>query len=139
MKTIAMLELKNHLGKLGKDEIILDVREDDEWRAGHAAGAVHLGKGVLERDIEPRDDYGRLLGYLHRASDGLFVNLELAERGYAVPLAIDHLANDGAKERVKGGEAKERADDDHRSDGECRQRRCREVGHLACLQGLDLA
>ena len=32
--------------------LILDVREDDEWRAGHAAGAVHLGKGVLERDIE---------------------------------------------------------------------------------------
>ena len=32
--------------------ILLDVREDDEWRAGHAAEAKHLGKGVLERDIE---------------------------------------------------------------------------------------
>jgi len=30
----------------------VDVREDDEWRRGHAAGAVHLGKGVIERDIE---------------------------------------------------------------------------------------
>ena len=29
-----------------------DVREDDEWRAGHAAGAEHLGKGIIERDIE---------------------------------------------------------------------------------------
>lgn len=29
----------------------IDVREDDEWKAGHAAEAVHLGKGVLERDI----------------------------------------------------------------------------------------
>jgi rhodanese-related sulfurtransferase len=30
----------------------VDVREDDEWRAGRAKGAVHLGKGVIERDIE---------------------------------------------------------------------------------------
>ena len=32
--------------------VLVDVREDLEWRAGHAAEAVHLGKGVLERDIE---------------------------------------------------------------------------------------
>jgi rhodanese-related sulfurtransferase len=32
--------------------ILLDVREDSEWAAGHAAGAVHLGRGVLERDLE---------------------------------------------------------------------------------------
>lgn len=30
---------------------LIDVREDDEWCAGHAAGAKHLGRGVLERDI----------------------------------------------------------------------------------------
>ena len=30
----------------------VDVREDDEWRAAHAAGAEHLGKGIIERDIE---------------------------------------------------------------------------------------
>lgn len=34
------------------DAILMDVREDREWVAGHAAGAVHLGKGILERDIE---------------------------------------------------------------------------------------
>lgn len=32
--------------------ILLDVREDHEWQAGHADGATHLGKGILERDIE---------------------------------------------------------------------------------------
>ena len=31
---------------------LVDVREDTEWQNEHAAGAVHLGKGVLERDIE---------------------------------------------------------------------------------------
>ncbi len=32
--------------------VLLDVREDNEWQAGHAVGAVHLGKGILERDLE---------------------------------------------------------------------------------------
>jgi len=32
--------------------VLLDVREDHEWSAGHAAEAVHLGKGILERDLE---------------------------------------------------------------------------------------
>ncbi len=36
----------------GKSFILVDVREDDEWRAGRAKGAIHLGKGVIERDIE---------------------------------------------------------------------------------------
>ena len=34
------------------DARLVDVREDDEWRAGHAKGAIHLGKGIIERDIE---------------------------------------------------------------------------------------
>ncbi len=33
---------------------LIDVREDDEWRAGHARGAEHLGRGVIERDIVAR-------------------------------------------------------------------------------------
>jgi rhodanese-related sulfurtransferase len=32
--------------------IIVDVREDNEWARGHIPGAVHLGKGVIERNIE---------------------------------------------------------------------------------------
>ena len=32
--------------------VLLDVREDNEWQAGHAAEATHLGKGILERDLE---------------------------------------------------------------------------------------
>lgn len=37
----------------GKAKLI-DVREESEWEAGHARGAQHLGKGVIERDIEDR-------------------------------------------------------------------------------------
>lgn len=42
----------------------------------------------LERDVVPRDDYGRLLAYVYRADDDLFVNHELVRRGYARPLTI---------------------------------------------------
>jgi rhodanese-related sulfurtransferase len=34
--------------------LLLDVREESEWANGHAAQAVYLGKGILERDIESR-------------------------------------------------------------------------------------
>jgi rhodanese-related sulfurtransferase len=34
------------------DAKLIDVREDNEWEAAHAAGAKHLGKGIIERDIE---------------------------------------------------------------------------------------
>ncbi|MGL6075883.1 MAG: rhodanese-like domain-containing protein [Fimbriiglobus sp.] len=36
----------------GDKFVIVDVREESEYAAGHAPGAVHLGKGVIERDIE---------------------------------------------------------------------------------------
>jgi rhodanese-related sulfurtransferase len=32
--------------------VLVDVREDLEWNAGHAEPAIHLGKGVIERDVE---------------------------------------------------------------------------------------
>lgn len=36
----------------GEQFLTIDVREESEWAAGHAAGAIHLGKGTVERDIE---------------------------------------------------------------------------------------
>jgi rhodanese-related sulfurtransferase len=36
----------------GDNFYLVDVREDSEWQKGHAAGAMHLGKGIIERDIE---------------------------------------------------------------------------------------
>ena len=42
----------------------------------------------LERDVVGRDDYGRLLAYVYRARDGVFVNAELVRQGYARLLTI---------------------------------------------------
>jgi len=36
----------------GEKMILVDVREDSEWAKGHLPGAVHMGRGVIERDIE---------------------------------------------------------------------------------------
>ncbi|MEL6891819.1 MAG: thermonuclease family protein [Actinomycetota bacterium] len=43
----------------------------------------------VERDVVARDDFGRLLGYVYRADDGLFVNHEVIRRGYGTPLSIE--------------------------------------------------
>ena len=49
----------------GKQLIVVDVREAHEYAAGHLEGAVHIGKGVLERDIEKQDwdDDARIVLY----------------------------------------------------------------------------
>ena len=36
----------------GEDVLVLDVREESEWEQGHVRGATHMGKGIIERDIE---------------------------------------------------------------------------------------
>ena len=38
----------------GRGARLIDVREDNEWQRGHAAGAEHIGRGVIERDIETK-------------------------------------------------------------------------------------
>jgi len=48
---ISVAEARARLGA-NSQVVLLDVREDHEWQAGHAAEAVHLGKGILERDLE---------------------------------------------------------------------------------------
>ena len=44
-------EVKARIDK-GENILLVDTREDNEWDRGHIAGAVHLGKGIIERDIE---------------------------------------------------------------------------------------
>ena len=48
---VDVYQVKN---KLDKDEqfVLIDVREDNEWNLGRIPTAIHLGKGIIERDIE---------------------------------------------------------------------------------------
>ncbi len=69
----------------------VDVREDDEWRAGHARGAVHIGKGVIERDIETKipnkDD--EIVVYCGGGFRSALVAESLGRMGYTNVISMD--------------------------------------------------
>jgi rhodanese-related sulfurtransferase len=46
------VDVEQTLGRMKGGARLVDVREDGEWEQGRAAGAVHMGRGVIERDIE---------------------------------------------------------------------------------------
>ena len=46
-------EVKKRLDK-GERLTLVDVREESEWAKGHLPGAIHLGKGIIERDVEQK-------------------------------------------------------------------------------------
>ncbi|MFH1016824.1 MAG: rhodanese-like domain-containing protein [Pseudomonadota bacterium] len=51
---ITEISINEVAAKIERNErfILVDVREDGEWITGHIKGAIHIGKGVIERDIE---------------------------------------------------------------------------------------
>jgi rhodanese-related sulfurtransferase len=51
IKEVTVSETRDRL-KVSPNARLIDVREDNEWNEAHAAGAEHLGKGIIERDIE---------------------------------------------------------------------------------------
>jgi rhodanese-related sulfurtransferase len=51
VKEITIDQARERL-KENPQAILMDVREDKEWEKDHAAQAIHLGKGILERDLE---------------------------------------------------------------------------------------
>ncbi len=67
----------------GEQLRLIDTREDDEWRAGHIAGAEHIGKGVIERDI------------VDRAPDKAEELILYCGGGYRSALAADNLQRMG--------------------------------------------
>ncbi len=70
---------------------LLDVREDDEWRAGHIAGAEHLGKGVLERDVEDKipNKAEPLILYCGGGFRSALAALQLKKMGYTDVMSMD--------------------------------------------------
>ncbi len=77
----------------GETFVLVDVREESEWAKGHVAGAVYLGKGVIERDVEARfpDPSAKLILY--------------CGGGFRSALAADNLQKMGYKnvESMDGG------------------------------------
>jgi len=71
--------------------VLIDTREESEWAAGHAAGAVHLGKGIIERDIEtkvPRKD-AKLVLYCGGGFRSALSADALRQMGYTNAISLD--------------------------------------------------
>jgi rhodanese-related sulfurtransferase len=75
----------------GEPHILVDVREESEYAAGHVAGAVHLGRGIIERDIETRvpDPATRLVLYCGGGFRSALVADNLKKMGYTQAISLD--------------------------------------------------
>jgi rhodanese-related sulfurtransferase len=75
----------------GEAHVLVDTREDTEWAAGHVAGAVHLSKGIIERDIENQvpDKDTKLILYCGGGFRSALVADNLQQMGYTNAISLD--------------------------------------------------
>jgi rhodanese-related sulfurtransferase len=71
--------------------LLIDVREDNEWNNGHAKGALHLGKGIIERDIETKvpDPAAKLVLYCGGGFRSALAADALQQMGYKNVISLD--------------------------------------------------
>jgi len=75
----------------GDDLVLLDVREESEFAAGHIPGALHLGKGVIERDVEQQfpETNVELILYCGGGYRSALAALNLKQMGYSRVISMD--------------------------------------------------
>ena len=75
----------------GEAHILVDTREESEWNAGHVAGAVHLSKGVIERDVETKipAKNSKLVLYCGGGFRSALAADNLQEMGYTNVISLD--------------------------------------------------
>ena len=71
--------------------VLVDTREDREWADGHVAGAVHLSKGIIERDLETRypDKTTGLVLYCGGGFRSVLAADNLQRMGYTNVISLD--------------------------------------------------
>ena len=85
------IEEYKRLRETGEAGQLVDVREEHEWAAKHARGAIHLSKGVIERDIETTipDKNTRLVLYCGGGYRSALATDNLQKMGYRNILSLD--------------------------------------------------
>jgi rhodanese-related sulfurtransferase len=75
----------------GDQLVLIDVREESEWAKGHLPGAIHLGKGIIERDVEQRfpDTATELVLYCGGGFRSALAADNLQKMGYTNVLSMD--------------------------------------------------
>lgn len=84
VKEISVDDLKA-MQASGAKFTLIDVREDNEWNAGHAAGALHVSRGIIERDIEAKASQkdAKLVLYCGGGSRSALAADSLMKMGYS--------------------------------------------------------
>ena len=85
------IEEYKRLRKAGEAGQLVDVREEHEWQAAHVAGAIHLSKGTIERDIEETipDKNARLVLYCGGGFRSALATDNLRRMGYFNALSLE--------------------------------------------------
>jgi len=75
----------------GEKPVLVDTREESEWAAGHAKGAVHLSKGVIERDVETKipDKNTKMVLYCGGGFRSALAADNLQKMGYTSVISLD--------------------------------------------------
>lgn len=90
VKEITIEEFQRRV-EAGERFLVVDTREDREWDKGHVPGAVHLSKGIIERDIETRcpDKGAPLVCYCGGGFRSALVADNLQKMGYTNVRSLD--------------------------------------------------
>jgi rhodanese-related sulfurtransferase len=90
IREVSVDDVKAKLDR-GEQFLLIDVREDHEWSKDHLPGAVHLGKGVIERDIEARvpDSATPMILYCGGGYRSALATDNLQKMGYTNVLSMD--------------------------------------------------
>lgn len=88
---VGEIDIAGYQAMRDRPHVLIDTREDGEWAAGHAAGAIHLGKGIIERDIESAvpDKSTTLVLYCGGGFRSVLAADALTKMGYARAISLD--------------------------------------------------
>jgi rhodanese-related sulfurtransferase len=85
------IETYKKMRAAGEPHVLVDTREESEWAAGHVAGAMHLSKGIIERDIESKipDRSTTLVLYCGGGFRSALAADNLQKMGYGNAISLD--------------------------------------------------
>jgi rhodanese-related sulfurtransferase len=88
---VRQLDIEAYQKMPREGHLLIDTREDNEWAAGHAAGAMHLSKGIIERDIEKTvpDKSTTMVLYCGGGYRSALVADALQKMGYTGAISLD--------------------------------------------------
>ena len=88
---IQQIDIAGYQKMQHEGHLLIDVREDREWEAGHAAGSIHMSKGTIERDIETRvpDPATKMVLYCGGGYRSALAADALRQMGYRDVISLD--------------------------------------------------